>query len=83
VQGQPLTGFTLRDVKALLRPAPCGKVQALIEHRLEEVARRMAELRRVKRVLERSLRNCREHAPTGRCKVVEDLSSSARAQPRR
>ena len=83
IRAAQATGFTLGDVKALLRPAACGKVQSLIEHRLDEVARRMAALRHVKRVLERSLRTCREHAPSGRCKVVEDLSSSARASSRR
>lgn len=80
IRAAQATGFTLRDVKALLRPAACGRVQSLIEHRLDEVARRMAELRHVKRVLERSLRTCQEHAPSGRCKVVEDLSSAARAK---
>ncbi|MFQ5699374.1 MAG: heavy metal-responsive transcriptional regulator [Myxococcota bacterium] len=82
IRAAQATGFTLSDVRALLRPAPCGKVQALIEHRLDEVSERMAELRHLKRVLERALRTCREHAPSGRCKVVEDLSSSARTRPR-
>lgn len=82
IRAAQATGFTLGDVKALLRPAPCGRVQSLIEHRLDEVSRRMAELRHVKRVLERSLRTCHEHAPSGRCKVVDDLSSSARGKPR-
>ena len=83
IRAAQATGFTLGDVKALLRPAACGRVQSLIEHRLDEVARRMAELRDVQRVLERSLRTCREHAPSGRCKVAEDLSSSARSRRRR
>lgn len=82
IRAAQATGFTLGDVKALLRPAPCGKVQSLIENRLDEVSRRMAELRHVKRVLERSLRTCQEHAPSGRCKVVDDLSSSARGKSR-
>lgn len=80
IRAAQASGFTLGDVKALLRPAPCGKVQSLIEYRLDEVSRRMAELRHVKRVLERSLRTCQEHAPSGRCKVVDDLSSSARGK---
>jgi len=79
IRAAQATGFTLKDVKALLRPAPCGRVQALIEQRLGEVARRTAELRRVKRVLERSLDTCRAHAPSGRCKVMDELSSSARS----
>lgn len=80
IRAAQATGFTLGDVKALLRPAPCGRVQDLIENRLEEVSERMAELRHVKRVLQRSLAACREHAPSGRCKVVDDLSSKARGR---
>jgi DNA-binding transcriptional MerR regulator len=83
IRAAQATGFTLGDVKALLRPAPCAHVQSLIESRLGEVSRRIAALLHVKRVLEQSLRTCREHAPSGRCKVVDDLSSSARAKPRR
>ena len=74
IRAAQATGFTLGDVKTLLRPAPCGKVQSLIEHRLGEVERRMAELRHVERVLHGALETCREHAPSGRCKVVDDLS---------
>jgi MerR family mercuric resistance operon transcriptional regulator len=83
IRAAQATGFTLGDAKALLRPGPCSQVQSLIESRLREVSRRMAELLRVKRVLERSLRTCQEHAPSGRCKVVDDLSSSARRKARR
>lgn len=82
IRAAQATGFTLGDVKALLRPAPCGKVQSLIENRLDEVSRRMAELRHVKRVLQGALRTCQEHAPSGRCQVVDDLSSSARRKSR-
>ncbi len=78
IRAAQATGFTLGDVKTLLRPAPCGRVQSLIENRLDEVSHRMAELRRVSRVLESALRACRAHAPSGRCKVVDDLSSAAR-----
>ena len=72
------TGFTLRDVTELLRPAPCGKVQGLIEHRLETVADRMRELRHVQRVLRRSLEECHAHARSGRCRVIDDLSARAK-----
>lgn len=82
IRAAQATGFTLGDVKALLRPAPCARVQSMIEHRLDEVSRRMAELRHLRRVLERSLERCREHASSGRCKVVEDLSSPAVAPGR-
>lgn len=78
IRAAQATGFTLGDVKALLRPAACGRVQDLIENRLAKVSERMAELRHVKRVLQRSLEACREHAESGRCKVVDDLSSKVR-----
>jgi hypothetical protein len=57
-------------------------VQALIENRLGEVSRRMADLRHVQRVLTSALATCQEHAPSGRCKVVDDLSTSARRTSR-
>ena len=72
------TGFTLRDVTELLRPAPCGKVQGLIERRLEAVADRMRELRHVQRVLRRSLEECHRHERSGRCRVIDDLSARAK-----
>ena len=53
IRAAQATGFSLDDVKALLRPAPCRRVQSLIEHRLEHVEARMRELRHVQRVLKR------------------------------
>ncbi len=72
------TGFSLRDVTELLRPARCGRVQELIENRLETVAARMKELRHVQRVLRTSLETCQEHEETGRCRVIDSLSASVR-----
>ncbi len=78
IRAAQATGFTLKDVTELLRPAPCGKVQGLIEHRLESVAERMRELRHVQRVLRRSLDECHNHERSGRCRVIDDLSARAR-----
>ncbi len=58
-----------------------AQVQGVIEHRLEAVEARMRELRHVRRVLQRSLEECREPERTGRCRVVDDLSTQAE-QPR-
>jgi DNA-binding transcriptional MerR regulator len=80
IRAAQATGFTLEDIKALLRPAACGKVQGLIEERLSEVAKRMKELRHVDRVLRASLKECRAHEATGRCKVVDELTAQARAK---
>jgi MerR family mercuric resistance operon transcriptional regulator len=78
VRGAQATGFTLDDIRELLRPAACHRVQGLIEARLKEVAARVRELRRFEKVLRDSLALCRAHAATGRCKVVDTLSSQAR-----
>jgi MerR family mercuric resistance operon transcriptional regulator len=78
IRAAQATGFTLRDVEELLRPAPCGRVQGVIEDRLETVEARLRELRHVRRVLSRSLEECREHERSGRCRVVDDLSARSR-----
>ena len=80
IRAAQATGFRLTDIKALLRPAACGKVQGLIEARLSEVAERMKALRHVDRVLRASLKECRAHEATGRCKVVDQLTAKARAK---
>ena len=79
IRAAQATGFTLDDVAQLLRPAPCGSVQELIEKRLDEVATRMKELRHVRKVLRASLGECQRHEKSGRCKVVDDLSARSRA----
>ena len=78
IRAAQATGFTLEDVKELLQPAPCDRVQGVIEHRLEVVEARMRELRHVRRVLRRSLEECHEHEQTGRCRVVDELSTQAK-----
>jgi MerR family mercuric resistance operon transcriptional regulator len=80
IRAAQATGFALDDVVKLLRPAPCGKVQGLIEERLAQVGQRMKELRHVQRVLRASLKTCQEHEASGRCRVVDELS--ARAGPK-
>lgn len=78
IRAAQATGFALDDVTKLLRPAPCGSVQRLIEDRLEGVGERMKELRHVQKVLRAALAECQGHANTGRCKVVDDLSARAK-----
>ena len=80
IRAAQATGFRLDDVTALLRPAPCDKVQRLIEERLQQVAKRMKELRHVQRVLRASLETCQAHEAFGRCRVVDDLTARARAK---
>ncbi len=80
IRAAQATGFTLQDVVELLRPAPCGRVQGLIERRLETVSERMRELRHVQGVLRRSLEECRGHGHSGRCRVIDELSARARGR---
>ena len=80
IRAAQATGFTLENIKAILRPAACGTVQALIEERLAEVAKRTKELRHVNRVLREALEECRAHEATGRCKVVDELTATARSK---
>ena len=80
IRAAKVTGFTLADVQRLLRPAPCGSVQRLIEARLTDVADRMKELRRVQKVLRASLDECRAHEESGRCKVVDELTASSKGK---
>jgi DNA-binding transcriptional MerR regulator len=78
VRAAQATGFTLKDITHLLRPASCHRVQQLIEDRLGQVETRMKELRHVRHVLQQSLEQCREHEATGRCEVVAELSARAK-----
>lgn len=78
IRAAQATGFSLDDVSILLRPAPCGRVQRLIEERLEHVEARMKELRHVKRILGAALKTCHDHQATGRCRVVADLTTEAK-----
>ncbi len=82
IRAAQATGFTLHDVTELLRPAHCHRVQDLIEERLKTVSGRLRELRHVQRVLQASLHECREHERTGRCRVIDSLSASARTNRR-
>ena len=79
IRAAQATGFTLENVKALLRPAACGKVQGVIEERLAEVNERMKELRHVKRVLRASLEECQSHEASGRCRVVDELTARSKS----
>ena len=77
IRAAQATGFTLDDIAQLLKPAPCRKVQSLIEQRLGEVTGRVKELRHVQRVLKASLDLCRAQEQTGRCGVVDSISTQA------
>ncbi len=70
-------GFSLEDIKALLAldgRTSCKQVQGMIEQRLGEVARRIAELKSVQRTLSNALNRCRRSRKG--CPVLSDLRRS-------
>jgi len=76
-------GFTLKDIELLLDfrggdPAPCREVQDLIGARLAKLDEEIEHLHHVRDVLGRWMRVCRRAAKSGRCGVLEGLSSSGR-----
>jgi MerR family mercuric resistance operon transcriptional regulator len=75
-------GFTLDDVKLLLgtkdRSTPsCQEVQHLVEQRLEDIDKRLRDLRHVRTVLRTALEKCRMTEREGCCHVLESLRSSS------
>lgn len=75
-------GFTLDDVKALLgsqegQPPLCRDVRVLIEERLADIGKRLAELQQVQRVLTAALRKCRRSRQDGCCHVIESLRDTS------
>lgn len=72
-------GFSLEDIRALLRlrdreTAPCERVRGLIDARLEDVERQLADLRHVRGVLRDARQECVEGEPRQACAVIDALS---------
>jgi len=72
-------GFTLDDIRVLLGleqgdTQACTDVQGLIEGRLDEVSQRLRDLKRVQKMLRKSLALCKECPETGRCEVIGQLA---------
>lgn len=86
IRAAQANGFTLKDVKGLLQLqdgalAPCSEVQSLVEARLRELEERMREMRAVRAMLRAALERCHRGEPSGRCEVLDGLSSG-RSAPR-
>jgi MerR family mercuric resistance operon transcriptional regulator len=78
-------GFTLGDVKLLLgtqdgSTPSCHEVQHLVEQRLEDIDRRLSDLRHVQKVLRAALQKCWKTERQGCCHVLETLRSSSSSQ---
>ena len=72
-------GFSLEDIKALLSldgRRSCKQVQGMIEQRLGDVVRRIAELKSVQQTLSSALKRCRRSRKG--CPVLTDLRRSGK-----
>lgn len=87
IRAAQATGFALDDMTALLdhrhaTASSCHEVQELIRHRLEEVERRMADLRHVEEVLRKALATCHETEKPGHCEVIDLLDHTTSIPPK-
>lgn len=85
-QAQDL-GFTLREIAELvsLRADPavdCSKVFARATAKLEDVGRKIAQLSRMKRALERVVAACPRHGTVKACSILEAMEQPQRGAER-
>jgi len=83
IRSAQAAGFTLKDTTTLLQfrdgdTSPCCQVQELTKTRLERVRSELDHLNEVESLLKRWLRDCRSAERTGRCVVLEGLSTRER-----
>jgi DNA-binding transcriptional MerR regulator len=83
IRSAQVVGFSLEHIKALLaldEHTSCRQVQDMIEERLGEITRRIAELRAVQCTLTTALKRCKK-SKRG-CPVLGDLRGNHRAAAR-
>jgi DNA-binding transcriptional MerR regulator len=73
-------GFSLKEIKRLLalRAAPrakCADVRNYAIHKIEDIQERIHSLTRVRRSLEKLLRECSGDLPATACPILESLES--------
>ena len=86
IRASQATGFPLEDITVLLRLRDgtndiCEDVQVLIEERLSDLERRMADLWHVQRVLKATLEKCRATQWSGRCQIIDTLTATSATHP--
>lgn len=75
-------GFTLDDIAILLGlrsddESTCGEVQALMEQRLVDIEKRLADIKRLRMALKTHLGRCRAAQGEGRCEVIDELTDAS------
>jgi Hg(II)-responsive transcriptional regulator len=71
-------GFTLEEIGEFLElrvdeVAACGTVEARARRKLESVGKKLAELRRMQRILRRLVEACAAREPTSDCPILEEI----------
>ena len=79
IKAAQATGLTLDDVRVLMglesdTAQACDEVQELIGRRLDDVDKRLKDLKHVQKVLRASLDLCRSGSHEDHCQVIEDLT---------
>ncbi len=74
-------GFSLREAKGLLslRVRSAGNpdlVRAKVEKKLEDIQRKIAQLRQLEKTLKRLAVNCRNRRVTDHCPIIERMEDS-------
>ncbi len=83
IRSAQAVGFSLEDIRALLtldERASCEQVRGMIEERLDEIGRRIAELKSVQRTLTSALNRCKKSRRG--CPVLGDLRGQDRSAVR-
>lgn len=86
IRAAQAAGFTLEDIASLLNlrdgtTTVCQDVQILLEKRLADIEKRMADLRHVQRVLKASLEMCHLSNQDDRCVVIDQLTAASLPHP--
>ncbi len=80
IRAAQAVGFTLGDIRTLLQldcHESCGEVQKLLERRMAEVERKMAELKYVRAALGKALKQCEKSDRD--CPILIGLSAQSRS----
>ena len=83
IRAAQAVGFTLDDIRTLLQldsQESCGDVQTLLERRIGEVDRKMAELKYVRTALGKALKECKNSDRD--CPILISLSARSRSGSR-
>lgn len=82
IRAAQAAGFSLGDIKSLLRlrdreQPPCDNVRDLIDSRLEDVQRQLADLHHVQAVLREARERCEAGEAQRTCAVLDRLDAAA------